>query len=203
MVSQLLGDLELVDFTAKFIHFICSLMHVYSTNFCTGTMILPMVVPVYRWYGTISKRTTLSGNAFYNNLSASSRTCSSFATVEIKIHSLGTYFSRTAERTKQNVSHQIGLEGERMKFPNLHFISHLTPNSYDRSLKFEPIVYNFCGLPKGRNHYSCFVELLNTCRFSRQQWGMCILVVVQYCKLSTICVVNNRFAVPGGDSWLL
>ena len=59
MVSQLLGDLELVDFIAKCIHSICSLVHVYYTKFCTGTMILPMVVPVYRWYGTISKCTTL------------------------------------------------------------------------------------------------------------------------------------------------
>ena len=62
MVSQLLGDLELVDFIAKCIHSICSLMHVYCTNFCTGTMILPMVVLVYRWYGTISKCTTLVNN---------------------------------------------------------------------------------------------------------------------------------------------
>ena len=35
------------------------LIHLYCTNFCTGTMVVPMVVPVYRWYGTISKCATL------------------------------------------------------------------------------------------------------------------------------------------------
>ena len=35
------------------------LIHLYCTNFCTGTMVVPMVVPVYRRYGTISKCATL------------------------------------------------------------------------------------------------------------------------------------------------
>ena len=35
------------------------LIHLYCTNFCTGTMFVPMVVPVCRRYGTISKCATL------------------------------------------------------------------------------------------------------------------------------------------------
>ena len=35
------------------------LIHLYCTNFCNGTMVVPMVVPVYRQYGTISKCATL------------------------------------------------------------------------------------------------------------------------------------------------
>ena len=39
----------------KNVQSICFLIHLHCTNFCTGTM----VVPVYRWYGTISKCATL------------------------------------------------------------------------------------------------------------------------------------------------
>ena len=43
----------------KNVQSICFIIYLYCTNFCTGTMVVPMVVPVYRWYGTISKCATL------------------------------------------------------------------------------------------------------------------------------------------------
>ena len=53
------GDPSALPTLKKCANSICLLIHVHCTNFCTSTMVVPMVVPVYRWYGTISKCATL------------------------------------------------------------------------------------------------------------------------------------------------